>query len=62
MYLHPWKIARDAAILATALGLTVYEVIVGGARPEVFAFLGALFVSPLVMRADQRLRNGQNNE
>jgi hypothetical protein len=58
---HPIRAARDAAILTTAIGLTVYEIVWGGARPEVLAFLGALFVSPLAIRSDQRLRNGKNN-
>jgi predicted PurR-regulated permease PerM len=50
---------RDTAVVTVALALAVWEIMLGGARPAVLSFLGAILLSPLVMRVDEaRRRNG----
>jgi hypothetical protein len=53
-------ISRDAAIVATALALSVYEVTLGGGRASVLAFLGGLLVAPVALRVDQARREAKN--
>jgi hypothetical protein len=51
---------RDTAVVSVALALAMWEVTLGGARAAVLSFLGALLLSPVVMRVDEarRRRNG----
>jgi hypothetical protein len=51
---------RDTAVVSVALALTMWEVTLGGARAAVLSFLGAILLSPVVMRVDEarRRRNG----
>jgi hypothetical protein len=51
---------RDTAVVSVALALTTWEVTLGGARAAVLSFLGAILLSPVVMRVDEarRRRNG----
>lgn len=51
---------RETAVVTVVLGLAVWEVILGGARPAVLSFLGAILLSPVVMALDEarRRRNG----
>jgi hypothetical protein len=57
------RLSRDATIVATALALATYEIVLGGARPSVLAFLGGLLLAPVVIRADKaRRENGDTNQ
>jgi hypothetical protein len=47
------RVTRDSLVVVFALGLAVYEIIWGGARPAVLTFLAAMLASPLVMRVDE---------
>jgi hypothetical protein len=47
---------RDTTIVVVSLGLSVFEVVSGGARPAVLSFLGAILLSPLVMAVDAKRR------
>jgi hypothetical protein len=51
---------RDTAVVSVALALTMWEITLGGARAAVLSFLGAILLSPVVMRVDEarRRRNG----
>lgn len=50
------RVTRDGAILAFAIGAASFEITLGGARPSVLTFLTGVFLSPLIMRADERSR------
>lgn len=50
------RLTRDIVILTIALGIGVYEVIIGGGRPAVLAFATGLILSPLVIRVDEHRR------
>lgn len=50
------RVTRDGAILVFALSMGAYEVIVGGARPSVLAFLSGLLLSPVALRFDEARR------
>jgi hypothetical protein len=53
---------RDTAVVSVALALAMWEVTVGGARAAVLSFLGAILLSPVVMRVDEaRRRNGNTD-
>lgn len=47
---------RDGLILAFALGLGAYEVLIGGGRPSVLSFVGGLILAPGVLRIDESRR------
>lgn len=48
------RITRDTAILSFAIGAGIFEITLGGARPSVLTFLTGVFLSPLIMRVDER--------
>lgn len=48
------RITRDTAILTFAILAAAFEITLGGARPSVLTFLTGVFLSPLVMRVDER--------
>lgn len=48
------RLTRDTAILTFAIGAGIFEITLGGARPSVLTFLTGVFLSPLIMRADER--------
>jgi hypothetical protein len=48
------RVTRDGAILAFAISAAAFEITLGGARPSVLTFLTGVFLSPLVIRADER--------
>lgn len=50
------RIRRDVVILTVALGLLVFEVLVGGARPAVLTVIGALLTLPGILRLDESRR------
>lgn len=52
---------RDTSIVVVALGLSVFEITLGGARPAVLSFLGAILLSPLVMAVDAKRRERVNS-
>lgn len=54
------RLTRDSAILAFAIGAGSFEITLGGARPSVLTFLTGVFLSPLVMRVDER--NNKNGD
>jgi hypothetical protein len=49
-----WPLLRDIVIVATALGLLVYEVRWGGARQQVLIAATGLLVSPVFLRRDEK--------
>jgi hypothetical protein len=54
---------RDTAVVSVALALTMWEVTLGGARAAVLSFLGAILLSPVVMRVDEaRSRRNGNTD
>lgn len=53
------RIGRDTLVVAVALGLAIYEITLGGARPTVLTFIAGLLVSPLVLRVDEARRETQ---
>lgn len=55
------KVGRDAAIVAVALGLLVFEIVWGGARPSALTAITSLLLSPLVLRIDEA-RKGRNGK
>lgn len=48
---------RDTAILAFAITVATFEITLGGARPSVLTFLTGVFLSPLIMRVDERSKD-----
>jgi len=60
-----WKrpyLTRDAFIIFVALGLGIYEIVWGGARPAVLTFLASLILSPIVMKIDEQKRLAQKRQ
>lgn len=55
------RVSRDTAILTFAIGAGVFEITLGGARPSVLTFLTGVFLSPLIIRTDER-NNDKNDE
>lgn len=53
----PLKVSRDAAIITVALGLLVFEITLGGARPSALTAITSLLLSPLVLRIDEARKN-----
>jgi hypothetical protein len=51
---------RDTTIVVVSLGLSVFEIVSGGARPAVLSFLGAILLSPIVMAVDAKRRERVN--
>lgn len=51
------RITRDTAILSFAMISAAFEITLGGARPSVLTFLSGVFLSPLIIRADERNKN-----
>jgi len=51
------RITRDSVILTFAISAAAFEITLGGARPSVLTFLTGVFLSPLIMRADERNNN-----
>ena len=47
------RLQRDSVIVAFTLAMATFEIILGGARPSVFTFLGGLLLSPLMLRYDE---------
>lgn len=47
------KVKRDTAILSFAITMAIFEITLGGARPSVLTFLTGVFLSPLILRADE---------
>ena len=56
------SLTRDGAILAFAIAMGTFEIILGGARPAVLTFLGALFVSPIPLHLDAARRERKDKE
>jgi hypothetical protein len=56
-----WRDLRDALIVAISLLLSIYEVLLGGARPAVLTFLSGLLLSPIVLRVDAARRVDKDN-
>lgn len=54
------RLTRDTAILAFAIAAATFEIVLGGARTSVLTFLTGVFLSPLIMRVDER-RNGNDD-
>lgn len=52
------RIQRDSAILIFAFAMAGYEIVLGGARPSVLTFITGIFLSPLVLRVDERRNDG----
>jgi hypothetical protein len=60
---NSWRDLRDALIVGISLLLSIYEVLLGGARPAVLTFLSGLLLSPIVMRVDAaRRENGRKDQ
>lgn len=57
-YCSALRITRDGAIVTVALGMAIFEIVLGGGRASVLAFLSSLLLSPVVMRVDQARRKG----
>ena len=53
------RLTRDTAILSFAIGAGIFEITLGGGRPSVLTFLTGVFLSPLIMRVDERRSNGK---
>lgn len=53
------KIKRDTAIVTFAIVMSIFEITLGGGRTSVLTFLGGIFISPIIMRAEERNKNGQ---
>lgn len=51
------RITRDGVILTFAISAAAFEITLGGARPSVLTFLTGVFLSPVIMRVDERSRN-----
>lgn len=51
------RFTRDTAILSFAISAGAFEITVGGARPSVLTFLTGVFLSPLIMRVDERSKD-----
>jgi hypothetical protein len=56
------RITRDALIVLVALGLSVYEIVWGGARPSVLVFLGGLLAAPFAVRVDEARRANKKEQ
>lgn len=55
------RLTRDTAILAFAISAAMFEITLGGARPSVLTFLTGVFLSPLILRVDEREnKNGKD--
>lgn len=52
-----YRFSRDAAIITVALGLLIYEVMFGGARPSALTAITSLLLSPLVLHIDEARRD-----
>jgi hypothetical protein len=44
-------------VVVVAQGLAIFEITLGGARPAVLSFLGAILLSPIFMRIDEARRS-----
>jgi len=55
-------LTRDGAILAFAIAMGTFEIVLGGARPAVLTFLAALFVSPIPIHLDAARRERKQEE
>lgn len=53
------RFTRDTAILAFAISAAAFEITLGGARPSVLTFLTGVFLSPLVIRVDERSKGDE---
>lgn len=56
------RLLRDLLLALVPLGLIIYEIGWGGARPHVLVFLGALMSTPLVLRADESRRADRKDQ
>ena len=56
------SLTRDGAILAFAITMGTFEIVLGGARPGVLTFLAALFVSPIPIRLDEARQKRKREE
>jgi hypothetical protein len=58
-----WRsLTRDTAIVAFAIAMGTYEIILGGGRPVVLTFLGALLASPIPLHLDAARRARKEEE
>lgn len=52
---------RDIGLFLVGSVLLAYEIVLGGARPSVLSVLTGLLLSPVVLKLDERKRNGNGN-
>lgn len=50
------RFTRDTVLLLVAIAWGTFEILAGGARPAVLTLVGAMLVSPAVMRVDEAIR------
>jgi len=54
-------VTRATVLLLVAIAWGTFEILVGGARPAVLTLVGAMLVSPAVMRVDEAIREKQRD-
>lgn len=60
--MRSWKLQRDGLIIGISLGLLIYEVVLGGARPTALTAITTLLLSPVIMRLDEARRDNQGGD
>jgi hypothetical protein len=58
----PWHTVRDVLVVFFALSMGVWEILAGGGRPSVLAFLSGLILAPWVARIDAAIRGRHEEE
>lgn len=58
----PWATIRDAMVIVFALSMGTWEILEGGGRPSVLAFLSGLILAPWVARLDAAIRGKRNGD
>ena len=60
--MRSWKLQRDGLIIGVSLGLLIFEVILGGARPTALTAITTLLLSPVIMRLDESRRDKEGGD
>jgi hypothetical protein len=56
------RLSRDILIFGIAAGLLIYEVTLGGARPDVLTVCVSLLLTPGVLRIDEARRRDDEDD